>query len=88
MAKHLRWMSRALAILLVAALTVHPSGAQLLGSAATAQIVGGNLFCGFVAGVGIGLGIGALVTGGACVFCDVGVLAADLIGAGCALAGA
>ena len=37
------------------------------GSVAMAQVVGGSLFCGFVAGFSAGLAVGAVVSGFACV---------------------
>jgi hypothetical protein len=60
-----------------------PTGSHLLGASAMAQVVGGNLFCGFVAGFSAGLAVGAVVSGFTCVLCDVGAAVGGLIDVGC-----
>ena len=60
-----------------------PAGSHMLGATAMAQVVGGNMFCGFVAGFSAGLAIGAVVSGGACVPCDIGAAVGGVIDVGC-----
>jgi len=70
-------------VVLVASAMLAPAGSHVLGATAMAQVVGGNMFCAFVAGFSAGLAIGAVVSGGTCVPCDIGAAVGGVIDVGC-----